>query len=326
DEFAPLRVVVRRVGPAEIVLVEIVARFPVRLVRIGMRGERLRHEPDFDVRLRAAFDVRFDDAVDNGPVIDGLAGGVFGVGVGGAPLEAGCPVAGSQHEMRADVTGERFRFRISRNIAEFVDEFASVGRVSVIGFVVAEEVRDWLVRADGGSGVDVNRHGFLRKSRGREKEAGGRESKDCIRHDWNCTVVAVRDFVAVLAVFAPCCRGSRTGASRAQTRGMNVSYWRQIPMPSPEKRTFSLPTEQAGYIDTLVASGAYASGSEVVRAGLRALQERDTAVEKWLREEVLGVYDAMQSDPRRAISGEKVFATIRARHADRLKKRRDLQG
>ena len=69
----------------------------------------------------------------------------------------------------------------------------------------------------------------------------------------------------------------------------------------------------------------YASGSEVVRAGLRALQERDAAVEKWLREEVVGVCDAMQSDPGRAIPGEQVFATIRARHADRLKKRRESQ-
>jgi antitoxin ParD1/3/4 len=91
-------------------------------------------------------------------------------------------------------------------------------------------------------------------------------------------------------------------------------------MPSPEKRTFSLPTEQAGYIDALVASGTYASGSEVVRAGLRALQERDVAVEKWLREEVVGVYDAMQADPGRAVAADQVFAAVRARHADRLKK------
>jgi antitoxin ParD1/3/4 len=93
-------------------------------------------------------------------------------------------------------------------------------------------------------------------------------------------------------------------------------------VPSAEKRTFSLPSEQAGYIDTLVASGTYASGSEVIRAGLRALQERDAAVEKWLREEVIGVYDAMQSDPGRALPADQVFATIRARHADRLKKKR----
>ena len=93
-------------------------------------------------------------------------------------------------------------------------------------------------------------------------------------------------------------------------------------MPSPDKRTFSLPEEQANYIDTLVASGTYASGSEVVRAGLRALQERDAAVEKWLHEEVVGVCDAMRSDPGRAIPAKQVFATLRARHADRLKKKR----
>ena len=94
-------------------------------------------------------------------------------------------------------------------------------------------------------------------------------------------------------------------------------------VPSPEKRTFSLPTEQAGYIDELVASGTYASGSEVVRAGLRALQERDQAVEKWLREEVVAVSDAMRDDPGRAIPADQVFATIRARHADRVKKKRE---
>ncbi len=97
-------------------------------------------------------------------------------------------------------------------------------------------------------------------------------------------------------------------------------------MPSPEKRTFSLPAEQAGYIDSLVAAGSYASGSEVVRAGLRALQERDAAVEKWLREEVVSVSDAMLSDPGRAIPAKQVFAAIRARHADRLKRRREPQG
>jgi antitoxin ParD1/3/4 len=98
------------------------------------------------------------------------------------------------------------------------------------------------------------------------------------------------------------------------------------PMPSPEKRTFSLPTEQAGYIDALVASGTFASGSEVIRAGLRALQERDAAVEKWLRDEVMEVCDAMQTNPGRALPADQVFATIRARHADRLsKKRRESQ-
>lgn len=92
-------------------------------------------------------------------------------------------------------------------------------------------------------------------------------------------------------------------------------------MSSPEKRTFSLPIEQASYIDALVASGTYASGSEVVRAGLRSLQERDAAVERWLTEEVAAVYDAMKENPSRAIPAAQVFATIRARHQDRMRKR-----
>jgi antitoxin ParD1/3/4 len=89
-----------------------------------------------------------------------------------------------------------------------------------------------------------------------------------------------------------------------------------------EKRTISLPPEQAGYIDDLVRRGSYASASEVVRAGLRALQEREAAVERWLREDVIPVYDAMQADPARAIPADGVRQTLRAHHEKRLKSAR----
>ena len=92
-------------------------------------------------------------------------------------------------------------------------------------------------------------------------------------------------------------------------------------MPNTEKRIVSLAREHAAYVDGLVASGHYASASEVVRAGLRALQERDVAVETWLREDVAPVYEAMRADPNRGLSAETVFAQIRTHHAAQLKGR-----
>jgi antitoxin ParD1/3/4 len=90
-----------------------------------------------------------------------------------------------------------------------------------------------------------------------------------------------------------------------------------MPVSPCEKRTFSLPNEQGRYIDRLVRTGTYASASEVIRAGLRALEERDAAVERWLRDEVTAAYDALEADPKRAIPAEKVFAAVRARHRAR---------
>lgn len=91
-------------------------------------------------------------------------------------------------------------------------------------------------------------------------------------------------------------------------------------MPATEKRTFSLPPEQAAFIDRLVESGAYATSSEVIRAGLRALQERDAAVERWLREEVAPTYDAWKANPGEGISPEEMAERARKRHATRLQK------
>jgi antitoxin ParD1/3/4 len=93
-------------------------------------------------------------------------------------------------------------------------------------------------------------------------------------------------------------------------------------MAGNTKRTFSLPEKHAKFIDSKVGSGSYASGSEVVRAGLRALQERDAAIERWLREDVARVYDAMKSDPSRAVPMDRAFDMVKARHAAKSKKHR----
>lgn len=90
-------------------------------------------------------------------------------------------------------------------------------------------------------------------------------------------------------------------------------------MSAIAKRTVSLPSEQSEFIDAKVAAGDYASASEVVRAGLRALKERDAAVERWLNREVASTVDAMAADPARARTSDQVSGAIAARHAERAK-------
>jgi putative addiction module CopG family antidote len=61
-----------------------------------------------------------------------------------------------------------------------------------------------------------------------------------------------------------------------------------------------------------VTSGEYASESEVLRDGLRALQKREAAVERWLRNEVVPAFDEYVADPSSAIPLDEAFDTILA--------------
>jgi antitoxin ParD1/3/4 len=88
-------------------------------------------------------------------------------------------------------------------------------------------------------------------------------------------------------------------------------------MSATHKRTISLPAEQAAFIDAKVSAGDYASASEVVRAGLRALRERDQAIERWLVEEVAPTYDAMMASPESALSLDDAHAAVLAHHRAR---------
>ena len=86
-----------------------------------------------------------------------------------------------------------------------------------------------------------------------------------------------------------------------------------------EKRTFSLPHEHMAFIDEQVESGHFASASEVIRAGIRALQQHHTAVERWLETEVAATYDKLMAAPDSTHSSEDVFEALRAHHAKSLK-------
>ncbi len=89
-------------------------------------------------------------------------------------------------------------------------------------------------------------------------------------------------------------------------------------MATIEKRTFDLPADEASFIDERVASGAYATSSDVVSEGLRALQEREAAVERWLHAEVALTYDRWQSRQEDGATAEEMAERARKRHQARL--------
>ena len=62
-------------------------------------------------------------------------------------------------------------------------------------------------------------------------------------------------------------------------------------MRSTQQLSITLPHEMAEMARTKVESGEYASESEVIRDGLRALEMHDRALEAWLREDVAGAYE-----------------------------------
>ena len=92
-------------------------------------------------------------------------------------------------------------------------------------------------------------------------------------------------------------------------------------MRSTQQLSITVPNEMAQMIIAKVSSGEYASESEVVRDGLRALQARDAAMENWLLREVAPAYDAIMADPERGLSAADVKANLAAQHARALKAR-----
>ena len=92
-------------------------------------------------------------------------------------------------------------------------------------------------------------------------------------------------------------------------------------MRSTQQFSVTLPNDMAQMVKAKVSSGEYASESEVIRDGLRALQARDKAMETWLLEEVATAYDAMQADPLRGRSTADVRASLAAAHKRATKAR-----
>lgn len=80
-----------------------------------------------------------------------------------------------------------------------------------------------------------------------------------------------------------------------------------------EPMTVTVPAAQKAFVEERIRAGRFASASEVVRAGLRALEREEAHLDEWMRQKV---QEAL-NDPRPAIPAEDVFAELRARHAAR---------
>ena len=85
-------------------------------------------------------------------------------------------------------------------------------------------------------------------------------------------------------------------------------------MRTTQQFSITLPNEMADIVKTKVAAGEYATESEVIRDGLRALMARDRAMDNWLRQEVAPAYDALKNDPSRAVSAKQLRAALAAEH------------
>lgn len=88
-------------------------------------------------------------------------------------------------------------------------------------------------------------------------------------------------------------------------------------MRTTQSLSITLPIEMAEMVKAKVASGEYASESEVIRDGLRTLIARDAAIERWLVEEVVPTIAAVDAGRVKARPLEETRERLHAR-IDRL--------
>lgn len=83
-------------------------------------------------------------------------------------------------------------------------------------------------------------------------------------------------------------------------------------MRTTQQMSITLPHELASMVKAKVQGGGYASESEVIREGLRALQERDAVVERWLKDDVVPTLSRHRENPSEARPIAEVMADLDA--------------
>lgn len=86
-------------------------------------------------------------------------------------------------------------------------------------------------------------------------------------------------------------------------------------MRTTRQLSITLPNQMADALRERVQSGQYASESEVIRDGLRALFAQEAAVEGWLRDEVAAAYDTAKADPASTMTADEIRQRLAARRS-----------
>ncbi|EYR78516.1 type II toxin-antitoxin system ParD family antitoxin [Shinella sp. DD12] len=84
--------------------------------------------------------------------------------------------------------------------------------------------------------------------------------------------------------------------------------------------SFALNKHYETFIKRQLASGRYNNASEVVRAGLRLLEDQEEARERWLNQEIPGRYEELRRDPSKGVTLDEAFMRLEVEHKATLAK------
>jgi antitoxin ParD1/3/4 len=91
-------------------------------------------------------------------------------------------------------------------------------------------------------------------------------------------------------------------------------------MEPKQQFTIALPDEMAAAVEAKVATGEYATASDVIRDGVRVLLAREQIIDDWLHDQVTPALDAIRADPSRAVDIDRVRERIIAEDTAARKK------
>jgi putative addiction module CopG family antidote len=91
-------------------------------------------------------------------------------------------------------------------------------------------------------------------------------------------------------------------------------------MPTGRQLVVNLPSNLADLVQRKVASGEYADESDVISDSLGLLEERESGIERWLREEVVPSCLEMEANPERGISPSELRASLETARSERQKR------